>query len=159
MGGKITNMYEQYFSNEKLDATSVPYLEGDYFRGEAENIIKELEEGKSGKGKSASTKNKKKKDRGSKVNISKNKNKDSRNGTRSTVADEEISQKHSQGEVGEIGIKKEEFVRDQVMVQLGQLIKPMKESFLVAYLNWEGAKEEDFRNECFPSTSLRMSKP
>ena len=92
---KITNIYKFNFSNKKLDAISVPYLEGDHFRGKVENIIKELEEGKSGKGKSTSTKNKKKKNRGSKVNISKNKNKDSRNGMRSTVTDEEILQKYS----------------------------------------------------------------
>lgn len=31
-----------------------------------------------------------------------------------------------------------------VMVRLGEIIKPMKESFIVAYLNWSGIKEEDF---------------
>lgn len=48
--GKVTNMYDLYFSNKSLDATAVPYLEGDYFCGEAENIIKDLEEGKGAKG-------------------------------------------------------------------------------------------------------------
>ena len=43
--GKVTNMYDLYFANEALDATAVPYLEGGYFPGEAENIIKMLEEG------------------------------------------------------------------------------------------------------------------
>merc|ERR1711970_931632 len=48
--GKVTNMYDLYFANEKLDATAVPYLEGDYFPGEAENIIKLLEDGGGKKG-------------------------------------------------------------------------------------------------------------
>lgn len=29
------------------------------------------------------------------------------------------------------------------MAKLGEIIEPMKESFIVAYLNWEGASEED----------------
>ena len=44
--GKVTNVYDLYFAKESLDATAVPYLEGDYFPGEAERIIKgELENG------------------------------------------------------------------------------------------------------------------
>lgn len=42
--GKVTNMYDQYFADKSLDASCVPYFEGDYFPGEAENIIKELNE-------------------------------------------------------------------------------------------------------------------
>ena len=40
--GKVTNMYDQYFNDKSLDAAAVPYFEGDYFPGEAENIIKDL---------------------------------------------------------------------------------------------------------------------
>ena len=40
----VTNMYDLYFANTKLDATAIPYLEGDYWVGEAENVIKELGE-------------------------------------------------------------------------------------------------------------------
>ena len=47
--GKVTNIYDLYFADEKLDATVVPYMEGDYFPAEVENIIKDIEEGKSGK--------------------------------------------------------------------------------------------------------------
>jgi E1A/CREB-binding protein len=32
--------------------------------------------------------------------------------------------------------------RDQVMVKLGETIQPMKDSFIVAFLNWSGAKDE-----------------
>lgn len=39
---KVTNMYDLYFNVRSLDASSVPYFEGDYIPGEAENIIKKL---------------------------------------------------------------------------------------------------------------------
>jgi len=125
--GKVTNMYDLYFANEYLDATAVPYLEGDYFPGEAENIIKVLEEGGGKKGGSANKKSKKK-------GTSK-----SRGGTRSTGGDD----KGVNGNGTADDEKKKEVERDQVMVKLGDMIQPMKESFIVAFLNWKGAKEED----------------
>merc|ERR1711933_666872 len=73
--GRVTNMFDLYFADEALDATAVPYLEGDYFPGEAENIIKMLQEGG---GKKSGKESKKKK----------NKNKGN-TGTRSTGVDEE----------------------------------------------------------------------
>lgn len=37
----LTNLYDEYWSNpETADACALPYLEGDYWIGEAENIIK-----------------------------------------------------------------------------------------------------------------------
>ncbi|KAL3917426.1 MAG: hypothetical protein SGILL_004720, partial [Bacillariaceae sp.] len=72
--GKVTNMYDVFFTDEKLDASVVPYHEGDYFPGEAENIIKILEDGNGKKGGSNGKKKKQK-------NQSKSKN---RGGTRST---------------------------------------------------------------------------
>eukprot|EP00957_Ditylum_brightwellii_P138888 10585961-Ditylum_brightwellii.AAC.1 len=33
--------------------------------------------------------------------------------------------------------------REQVIVKVGGTIQPMKESFIVAFLNWKGAKEKD----------------
>merc|ERR1712232_1211518 len=47
--GKLTNMHDLYFANENNDATVVPYMDGDYFPAEVENIIKDIEEGKAGK--------------------------------------------------------------------------------------------------------------
>eukprot|EP00592_Proboscia_alata_P008166 CAMPEP_0194364830 /NCGR_PEP_ID=MMETSP0174-20130528/12778_1 /TAXON_ID=216777 /ORGANISM="Proboscia alata, Strain PI-D3" /LENGTH=80 /DNA_ID=CAMNT_0039139103 /DNA_START=298 /DNA_END=540 /DNA_ORIENTATION=+ len=44
-------MYELYF-DRKNDATVIPYLERDYFPGEAKNIIKEKSGGSSNKSKS-----------------------------------------------------------------------------------------------------------
>jgi E1A/CREB-binding protein len=128
--GKVTNMYDLYFANENLDATAVPYLEGDYFPGEAENIIKMLEEGGGKKGGNGGKKKKKNKSKANKGNT----------GTRSGGVDEEAliaSGLHD-------GIKSfKDLDRDQVMVKLGETIQPMKDSFIVAFLNWSGAKEED----------------
>lgn len=124
--GRVTNMYDLYFADEALDATAVPYLEGDYFPGEAENIIKVLQEGG---GKKSGKESKKKK----------NKNKGN-TGTRSTGVDEEALIASGMFE----GAKNfKDLDRDQVMVKLGETIQPMKESFIVAFLNWSGAKDED----------------
>jgi E1A/CREB-binding protein len=124
--GKVTNMYDLYFANENLDATVVPYLEGDYFPGEAENIIKMLSEGGGKKGGTAGKKKKSKTTNKSKGNT----------GTRSTGMDEQALL-----DSGILNLK--DLDRDQVMVKLGETIQPMKESFIVAFLNWSGAKEED----------------
>lgn len=126
--GKVTNMYDLYFADEKLDATAVPYLEGDYFPGEAENIIKMIEEGG---GKAGGKGSKKKK---SKANKSKG-----GTGTRSTGVDEEALL--LSGAFGDL----KDLDRDQVMVKLGETILPMKDSFIVAFLNWSGAKEEHLK--------------
>ncbi|GMI42377.1 hypothetical protein TrCOL_g11584, partial [Triparma columacea] len=76
----VTNMHELYFNDPKNDATIIPYLEGDYWVGEAENIIKELEDGgKKGKKGDAS------KRKGIKAQGGNN----SRGGTRSTGLDED----------------------------------------------------------------------
>jgi E1A/CREB-binding protein len=120
--GKVTNMYDLYFKSEGADATSVPYLEGDYFSGEIENVIKDLEDGD----KSAGSKDKEKK----KKNIDKTKK--MRKGTRSGGLDDDFIT----GDEGKNGGK------DPVMVEIGKIIKPMKDSFIVAFLNWEGATPE-----------------
>ena len=124
--GKMTNMHDLFFADESLDATAVPYHEGDYFPGEAENIIKMLEDDG---GKKSGSGGKKKKQKSQ----SKSKN---RGGTRSTGVDEEALINS-----GMIDLK--ELDRDQVMVKLGEAILPMKESFLVAFLTWSGVKKED----------------
>ena len=134
--GKLTNMYDVYFANPKNDATVVPYMDGDYFPAEVENIIKDLEEGKSSK-KASSTGKKKK---GTK---SKNKNKSGRGGTRSSGIDEEALSASSIVPTGVTQKSLEEGGRDFVMAKLGETIRPMKESFIVAYLNWDGARAED----------------
>lgn len=133
--GKITNMYDLYFSNEKNDATVVPYMDGDYFPAEVENIIKDIEDGKTGKKGTAQGKKKDKK--------AKQKKKSGRGGTRSTGYDEEALAASGLLPPGSDAKSLEEGARDYVMVKLGETIQPMKESFIVAHLGWEGAKEED----------------
>ena len=125
--GKLTNMYDLYFAPGNLDATVVPYLEGDYFSGEIENAIKEVEEGKK-KGGSKNKSKSKKKGKGT------DKTKKMRKGTRSGGLDDDFI-------TGDDG-KLTDSSKDMVMKELGDFIKPMKESFMVAYLNWEGAKPE-----------------
>ena len=128
--GTVTNMYDLYFVDEKLDATVVPYLEGDYFPGEAENIIRTLEEGNGKKGGGGGKKKKA-------SHAKNNKNKNNRGGTRSTGVDEEALLAS-----GIMDKSLADLDRDQVMVKMGEIIQPMKESFIVAFLNWAGAKEE-----------------
>ena len=130
--GKVTNMYDLYFANESLDATVVPYLEGDYFPGEAELVIKDIEDGKSGKKGGAAGKKKKKQQ---------SKSKNNKKGTRSAGIDEEALA--ASGILDTSKRPLEEGGRDEVMVKMGETIEPMKESFIVAFLNWSGAKEED----------------
>ena len=136
--GKVTNMFDLYFSNVQNDATVVPYMDGDYFPAEVENIIKDIEEGKAGK-KGGSKDSKKKK--GNNNPKSKQKKKSGRGGTRSSGIDEEALK--ASGIMQPDQKTLEEGGRDYVMVKLGETIKPMKESFIVAFLAWDGAKEED----------------
>lgn len=139
--GKVTNMYDLYFADEKNDASIVPYMDGDYFPAEVENIIKELEDGKDGKKPSSQAKKKKGKDKKQKQK-QKQKKKAGRGGTRSTGLDEEALK--ASGWNPKLEEKPlEEGGRDFVMVKLGETIQPMKESFIVAYLAWDGIKEDD----------------
>jgi E1A/CREB-binding protein len=133
--GTVTNMYDLYFSDPKNDASVVPYMDGDYFPAEAENIIKDIEEGKTGRRGSSQVKKKDSK--------AKQKKKSGRGGTRSTGLDEEALKASGILPVGSDQKSLEEGGRDYVMTKLGETIQPMKESFLVAFLAWEGAREED----------------
>ncbi|GKY91017.1 hypothetical protein MPSEU_000074500 [Mayamaea pseudoterrestris] len=134
--GTVTNMYDLYFADPKNDATIVPYMEGDYFPAEVENIIKDLEEGKSGKKSSSEGSKKKEKAK------AKEKKKSGRSGTRSTGYDEEALKASGFFPAGQDQKSLEEGARDYVMMKLGETIQPMKESFIVAHLGWRGTKEE-----------------
>ena len=136
--GKVTNMYDLYFANEANDATVVPYMDGDYFPPEVENIIKDIEEGKAGK--KSSSAGKKKKGNTAK---SKTKKKSGRGGTRSTGIDEDALAASGIVPPGMEQKSLEEGGRDYVMVKLGETIQPMKESFIVAFLACEGASAEE----------------
>ena len=128
--GKVTNMYDLYIKPGIYDATAVPYLEGDYFSGEIENTIKNIEEGKGSKSNGGSKKSKKKKG-GSDDKSKKSKSKSGRNGTRSGSTNEILT-----------GNDEHDFAIepiDPVMEQLGEAIKNMKESFIVLFLNCANA--------------------
>ena len=135
--GKLTNAYDLYFANEKNDATILPYMEGDYFPAEMENIIKDMEEGKnlSKKPEKACKKGKKEKKKKSKAGA--------RGGTRSSGIDQEALT--ASGIVPEgVNIKSlQDGGRDWVMKKLGETINPMKESFIVAFLNYDGQSPEN----------------
>lgn len=114
--GKLTNMYDQYFNDKTLDAAAVPYFDGDYFPGEAENIIKELNDignkcRSSSGGKKASSKSKKS------------------SGAIKDGVDESADYKDGG--------------RDPVMQKFCDAISGMKESFMVAFLNCNDAKPEN----------------
>jgi E1A/CREB-binding protein len=133
--GKLTNMYDLYFSDPKFDATIVPYMDGDYFPAEVENIIKDIEDGKTGKKSSSKGKSKDNKK-------AKQKKNSGRSGTRSAGLDEEALRASGIIPPGSDSKSLEEGARDFVMVKLGETIQPMKESFIVAYLARKDAKEE-----------------
>ena len=137
--GTVTNMYDLYFANDNNDATAVPYMDGDYFPAEVENIIKDIEEGKAGKKGGGAGKKKKN------ANAQKQKKKSGRGGTRSTGLDEEALAASGIMPPGMEQKSLEEGGRDYVMVKLGETIQPMKESFIVAHLAWSGAKEEQMK--------------
>jgi E1A/CREB-binding protein len=118
--GRVTNMYDLYCTDTKLDATSVPYLEGDYFPQEAERIIKLIEEEKiiklieAGSEKKGGAHGKKKK----------------KEPEKSSVVDG--SGHLDSGDC------------DEVMVKLGEKFKTIeKESFIVAFLNSPSPHEGD----------------
>ena len=106
-------------------------MDGDYFPAEAENIIKNIEEGQAGKKGSTQSQKKKKGDKNKKK-------KSGRGGTRSSGIDEEALKASGIMQVGKDQKSLEEGGRDYVMTKLGETIQPMKESFIVAYLAWEG---------------------
>merc|ERR1712032_765192 len=164
--GKVTNMHDLYFSNKELDATVVPYLEGDYFCGEAENIIKEIESGsvtscgrkvKKKKNKSNKSKSSKMKDHEEEFSSSKNPPKIKRRSSTSSVTIEgddisppSLSVEEPVTTVVKASTSVDPIIdsitgRDALMVKMGETIHPMRESFIVAYLNWDGAKEEDLQ--------------
>lgn len=139
--GKMTNAYDLYFSNDKNDATVLPYLEGDYFPGELENIIKDIDEGKNlSKKPDKSSKSKGKKDGSKKKKANK---KGNREGTRSGGLDQELLAASGIQPEG-VDVKSiQEGGKDYVMSRLGETIYRMKDNFIVAYLNWEGQSPEN----------------
>ena len=103
----ITNLWNEHFKSDH-DATVVPYFEGDYWPGEAENVIKVLED-------EASERNDFKVRKATNTAKSKAKGRVAR-GLRSD------------------GSVEEERGQDALVVRMGKILEPMKDAFIVAYL-------------------------
>ena len=104
---EIANFYDEYWKKGN-DANVLPYFEGDYWVGVAEEFIKDIEEdkkNKSGKKKAPNSKKGSKKKSGS--------SKHGKNGKKSTGADA---------------------VTDELLLKLGSVIEPMKDDFIVVKL-------------------------
>jgi E1A/CREB-binding protein len=102
----ITNLWDEHFNSEH-DATIVPYFEGDYWPGEAENVVKVLEEEANERNDARARKN------GNSAKL-KAKSRTSR-GLR------------SDGSV-------EEGCQDALVLRMGKILEPMKDAFIIAYL-------------------------
>jgi E1A/CREB-binding protein len=105
----ITNLWKEHFKSDH-NATVVPYFEGDYWPGEAENVIKAIDE-------EANERNdiKARKAGNSVKSKSKAKGRFAR-GLRSDGSAEE-----GQGQ-------------DSLVLRMGKILEPMKDAFIVAYL-------------------------
>merc|ERR1719215_154016 len=105
----VDNLYDLYFSPKTArDATLVPYLDGDYFVGEAENVLLSLSE------KKGTDKSKKGNSRAS-------------NNSAATAVDAS----------NDPAINENEVKVDPLMAKIGETVHPMKESFFCAFLNTE----------------------
>jgi len=103
----ITNLWDEHFKSDH-DAALVPYFEGDYWPGEAENVIKALED-------EANERN----DIKSRKAGSSAKSKAKGRTTRGLRSDGSIEEDRGQ---------------DALVVRMGKILEPMKDAFIVAYL-------------------------
>ncbi|KAJ8600694.1 hypothetical protein CTAYLR_008316 [Chrysophaeum taylorii] len=129
----ITNLWDEHFKADK-SATLVPYFEGDYWPGEAENVLKQLEDEASGR---AEPKPKKEKKASSAV-LPPTKTKE-RGGLRSDGAPDD-----------------DDVPQDTLVARMGKILQPMKESFIVAYLCPREFAREMARR---PRPSERQNQP
>ncbi len=118
----VTDIYSEFWEDPNADPTVVPYLEGDYWIGEAENVVKDLEEG----GVSAVAPS---------TSTSKSKSKS------------KTKSKGGQGAGGNWrdgdSAGRQRTHRDPVMRKIGEAIQPMRASFIVARL-----RDKEFEIQC-----------
>jgi len=109
----ITNLWDEHFRGQSSpaqpDATSVPYFEGDYWPGEAENVIKALEDEEVERSNASARKS---------VAATKSKAKGAGRGARQTRSD---------------GLALDG-IQDGLLQRMSKILEPMKDAFIVAYL-------------------------
>lgn len=103
---EITDLHAEFLSDPNIEATSLPYFEGDYWMNEAEVIIKNLTDGKR---------------EDSTINDESGGNKSKRKKSKRPLKSWSVSA--AQGE------------RDPLMAKLASIIEPMKDTFFVARLH------------------------
>ncbi|CAM9226043.1 unnamed protein product [Chrysoparadoxa australica] len=109
----VSNLYAEHFSDIEADARVIPYLEGDYWIGEAEHILKEMEEEPAPEKKDNTA-----------WELS----------TRSNVHHGTINRSKANKKASDKEPALKAF-KDQLMAKLAQCLEPMKGSFLVARLH------------------------
>jgi len=111
----ITNLWDEHFRGQSSpaqpDATSVPYFEGDYWPGEAENVIKALEDEEVERSNASARKS---------VAATKSKAKGAGRGARQTRSD---------------GLALDG-IQDGLLQRMSKILEPMKDAFIVASDCW-----------------------
>ena len=97
---RITNLWDENFKSD-FNITQIPYFEGDYWPGEAENVAKAIS------------------DEANERLESKSKKKAKARAQRGLRSD---------------GSVEEELGTDSLIVRMGKILEPMKDAFIVAYL-------------------------
>jgi E1A/CREB-binding protein len=105
----ITNIWKEHFKFDR-NATVVPYFEGDYWPGEAENVIKAIDE-------EAHERNDPK----------------ARKAGNSVKSKSKAKGRFARG-LRSDGSAEEEQGQDSLVLRMGKILEPMKDAFIVAYL-------------------------
>jgi len=106
---RITNLWDEHFQTD-FDVTHIPYFEGDYWPGEAENVVKALEEEANERNESKSRK--------------------AGNSTKSKAKAKGRTQRGLRSD----GSPEEENGQDALVARMGKILEPMKDAFIVAFL-------------------------
>jgi E1A/CREB-binding protein len=130
---RITNLWDEHFKAD-LDVTHVPYFEGDYWPGEAENVVKALEDEANERIESKSRKT---------SSVAKSKAKKKGRTQRGLRSDGSIIEENGQ---------------DALVARMGKILEPMKDAFIVAYLqprNFALVMEDRYEKEQSLDVSTR----
>ena len=156
---ELSNIYDEYLKDPTNDATCLPYLDGDYWTNEAEEIIKDLKAGKlhvPDPIASEADADDDGKEGGGKMNeksTRRNKNKSAAAAARPTRSGKGAGALLSRNE------------RDPVMAKLAAILEPMKEAFFVARLRpkeyalqMEERRKQEIIEEAQQNTEAEIAK-